>query len=142
MLSNSCAIWSRSSEVWSSSSAGALELHLPPLLLHAGTNKQTRAAAPLTPCQPCHPSSSPPAQSAQSSQSLRVSKASCVKHIKAVRASVLPQEGRSRWEGGGLVGKQLTVLLRDPAQDCEATACLVLHCSVFCLGRAATRDKF
>ena len=55
------AIWSSSSEVWSSSSAGALELHLPPLLLHAGTNKQTRAAAPLTPCQPCHPSSSPPA---------------------------------------------------------------------------------
>ena len=44
--------------------------------------------------------------------------------------------------GGRLVGKQLTVLLRDPAQDCEATARLVLHCSVFCLGRAATRDKF
>ena len=40
---------------------------------------------------------------------------------------------------GGRVGKQLTVLLRDPTQDCLPGRRTALHCNA---ALAATRDKF
>ena len=93
-------------------SAGALELHLLALPLSTLRDKQTNAC-----CGPFDPLANPatllPAKSPQSSQSCsyqrHLSSLHCMalKHIciclggGAVQASVLPQEGRSRWVGGG-----------------------------------------
>ena len=122
------------------SPAGAVELWS--CCPRCGTNKQTRAAAPLTPRQCRHPS--PSRQISAIFPKLLLSKASLLSALYGteaylhllgggVQASVLPQEGRSRWVGGGRVGKQLTVLLRDPTQDClpgrHSTATASLCCT-------------
>ena len=76
-----------------------------------GTNKQTRAAAPLTLRQCRHPSSSRQICAIffpeLSKASLHCAHCMAARHIcicllGRVQASVLPQEGRSRWgrEGG------------------------------------------
>ena len=104
---------SRNCKVEQLHSAGVLELHLLALPLSAQWDKQTNAC-----CGPFDPLANPatllllPAKSPQSSQSYQrhlssVLHCMALKHIcicleeGAVQASVLPQEGRSRWVGGG-----------------------------------------